>query len=109
MRSIEEVFEATGKVTDEELLIGFEFYIGEGFFYLQGYYHAKSGSPNVGGYIPTLSGDFRQQRGPIQVKTLRVEITQNKFLDYFKRFHVVVVNKGFSDIVGREYEVIEEL
>jgi hypothetical protein len=35
--SFEEVFEATGKVDkDNEVLIGFEFYAGEGFFFLHG-------------------------------------------------------------------------
>src|ERR1019366_3834023 len=66
--SFEEVFEATGKVDkDNEVLIGFEFYAGEGYFYLRGYYHPKSQNRDIGGWVPTLNGDFKKEHGPIQV------------------------------------------
>lgn len=107
--SFEEVFEATGKVDkDNEVLIGFEFYAGEGYFSLRAYYHPKSQSPDIGGWIPTLNGDFKKQQGPIQVKQVNVEITQEQFFKYFKRFNVVLVERGL-DIIGRDYEFTEEV
>src|SRR5438034_11032736 len=82
--SYEELFEATGKVDkDNEILIAFEFYAGEGTFYLRGYYHKKSQSPDIGGWLPTLNGDFMKEPGPIQVKEVRVEITQEEFFKHF--------------------------
>jgi hypothetical protein len=40
--TFEQWFEATGKVdTDNEILIGFEFYAEESYFFLRGYYHPK--------------------------------------------------------------------
>ena len=104
----EEVFEATGKVDKEnEILVGFEFYAGEGYFFLCGYYHTKSQSPDIGGWIPTLNRDFKKDERPIQVKQIKVKITQDKFFEYFKRFNVILVHRGL-DLIGREYEIIEE-
>jgi hypothetical protein len=107
--SFEELFEATGKVDrDNEILIGFEFYAGEGHFSLHGYYHPKSQSVDIGGWIPTLNVDFETQQGPIQVKQVSVEITQEDFFTHFKRFNVVLVERSL-DIIGREYEITEEV
>ena len=107
--SIEEMFEAKGKVNnDNEILIGFEFYTEEGYFFLRGYYHRKSQSQDVGGWIPTLNRDFQKKEDPIHVKTVDVKITQEELFKYFKRFNVVFVNSGF-DIIGREYEIAEEI
>lgn len=107
--SLEEVFEATGKVNkNNEILIGFEFYAGEGYFFLCGYYHPKSQSPDIGGWIPTLNRDFQREQGPIQVKQVKVEVTQEEFFRYFKRFNVVFVEHNL-DIIGREYEITQEV
>jgi hypothetical protein len=106
--SIEELFEATGHVNkDNEILIGLEFYASEGFFFLRGYYHPKSQGSDVGGWIPTLNRDFQKEHGPIRVKSLKVEITRDEFFKYFKRFSVVLVERNL-DIIGREYEIVEE-
>jgi hypothetical protein len=54
-----------------------------------------------------LNGDFKKEQGPIKVKQIKVEITQEEFFKYFKRFNVVLVERGL-DIIGREYETTEE-
>lgn len=106
-RPLEEMFEATGKVNkDDEILVGFEFSAGEGHFFMGGYYHPKSKSTDSGGWIPTLNADFNKSQGPIQVKRVEVQITQDEFFKYFKRFNVMFVQRGLN-IVGRDYEIIE--
>jgi hypothetical protein len=101
----DELFEATGKVDKEnELLIGFEFYAGEGHFYLAGYYHPKSNS-NILGWIPSLNDDFNSNAEPIQVRKIEVGLTLEQFFKYFKRFNVVMVLDGL-DIIGRDYEEV---
>ena len=106
--SFDELFEATGKVNKEnELLIGFEFYIGENsFFYLAGYFHPKSNS-NPHGWIPSLNDDFKKITKPIPVRKIEVELTLEQFLKYFKRLNVILIKHGL-DISGREYEEISE-
>jgi hypothetical protein len=107
--SFEELFEATGKVDkNNEILIGFEFYAGEGYFYLRGYYHPKSQSPDIGGWFPTLNRDFSREPGPIQVKAVKAEITQEDFFKHFKRFNIVLVERNF-EIIGREYEITDDV
>jgi hypothetical protein len=105
--SFKELFKATGKVdTENEILIGFEFYAGEGHFYLAGYFHPKSNS-NILGWIPSLNDDFNGKTEPIQVRKIEVKLTLVQFFKYFKRFNVVLVQHGL-DICGRDYEEIPE-
>ena len=107
-RYFDEVFEATGEVDKEtEILVGFEFFAVEGYFFLQGFYHKKSNSPDVGGWVPTLNQDFQDKPGPIQTKQVKAKIAQDEFFKYFKRFSVVLLARGL-DIIGRDYEVAEE-
>jgi hypothetical protein len=106
-RPLEKIFESTGKVNKEdEILVGFEFYAGEGHFFVSGYYHRKSKSADNGGWIPTLNSDFNKSQGPIQVKRVKVKITQDEFFKYFKRLNAVFVERGLN-IVGRDYEITE--
>jgi hypothetical protein len=107
--SFEQVFEVTGKVNKEtEILIGFEFSAGEDSFFLYGYYHPKSLSPDIEGTIPALDRQFKRDSKPIQVKRVTVELTQQEFFKRLKRFRVVLVDSGLK-IVGREYEITSEV
>lgn len=102
-RSFEELFEASGKVDKEkELLIGFEFYAGEGIFILAGYFHPKSKSTDLG-WIPSLNQDFKNKTAPIPVRKVEVKISLDKFFEYFKRFNVVMIHRGL-DISGRDFQ-----
>jgi hypothetical protein len=106
--SFDKLFEATGKVdTEKEIMIGFEFYAGEGHFFLGGYFHARP--DHIGaGYYPTLNEKFQKNpAAPIRVKRVSVDITLEEFFKHFKRFNVVLVDDAL-DIIGREYEVIED-
>ena len=103
--SFEELFEATGKVKENEVLIAFEFYAGEGTFFLAGYFHPKSDS-NPDGWGPSLNDDFNSNADPIKVKQVRVELTLEKFFRYFKRFNVVLIARSLN-ISGRDYKVSE--
>jgi hypothetical protein len=108
-KRIEDIFVATGKVDrDEEMLIGFEFYISEGYFFVRGFYHPNSPNSDLGGTQPTLRADFQRQIGPIRVKSVQVDMTEKEFLKYFKRFHVMVALGSFS-LDGREFEITEEV
>lgn len=103
-RSFEELFEATGKVDKEnEILIAFEFYAGEGTFMLFGYFHPKSETTALG-WIPSLNEDFKRKPGSIPVRKVEVEISLDKFFEYFKRFNVVMIHRGL-DISGRDFEI----
>ncbi len=104
---LDELFEATGKVDpDKEIMIGFEFYHSQGFFFCSGYFHALPEEKD-GGYYPGLNATFQKNPiKPIQVKKVRVELTLEEFFKYFKRFDVVLLRGGI-DIIGREYEEIE--
>jgi hypothetical protein len=105
--AFDELFEATGRVEpDKEIMIGFQFSNIEGSIYLAGYFHRKP-AENTLGWYPTLNKEFQKQTGPIKVKRVRVEITLEQFFKYFKRFNVMLVDSAL-DIIGREYEVIEE-
>jgi hypothetical protein len=107
-RSFDELFEATGKVDkDKDLLIGFEFYAGEGSFFLTGYFHPKPKSDSTKlGWIPSLNEEFSRTSRPIRVRKVDVEVTRDEFFKYFKRFNVVMVHRGF-DIIGRDFEIEE--
>ena len=104
---LDELFEATGKIDPaKEIMIGFEFYHGEGMFLCSGYFHPLPGE-NDGGYYPSLNAKFQKdQINPIQVKKVDVELTLEEFFKCFKRFNVVLLN-GAMEIVGREYEVVQ--
>lgn len=107
-RSFEEMFEATGKVnTDEEIMIGFEFYHNEGFFHCLGYFHGKPEQNDLG-WGPTLNAKYQRDRTAIiPVKKVRIEITLEEFFKHFKRFNVMLLRDAMEDLIGREYEVIE--
>jgi len=103
----DELFEATGKVDPEnDIMIAFECYAGEGHFYLAGYFHPKSTS-NVLGWIPSLNDDFNKDPRPIKVRKVEVNLTLEQFFKYFKRFNVVLV-QGNLDIIGRDYDEVSE-
>ena len=103
----DELFEATGKVDPKnDIMIAFEFYAGEGHFYLAGYFHPKSNSNSLG-WIPSLNDDFNSNAKPIQVRKVEVNLTLEQFFKYFKRFNVVLVQSGL-DISGRDYDEISE-
>jgi hypothetical protein len=55
-----------------------------------------------------LNRDFQRNPGPIQVKAVKVEITREDFFQNFKRFNVVLMNQSL-DIIGREYEITEDV
>lgn len=106
-RSFEELFEATGLVDNKnEFLIAFEFYAGEGYFFLAGYFHPKSESNDLG-WVPSLRDDFNTNSGTIRVRKIEVKLTLEQFFKYFKRFNVVLIRDGL-DISGREFEISEE-
>ena len=105
--TFDELFEAAGDVDKKnELLIAFEFYAGEGYTFLRGYFHPKSDSTD-GGWIPSLNHDFGRNTNPIRVRKVDVKITLDEFFKHFKRFDVVLVQSGL-DIIGREYDITNE-
>jgi len=103
----DELFEATGKVDlEEEIMIDFEFYAGEGHFNLAGFFHPKSTSNKLG-WVPSLNDDFKDDQKPIPVRKVEVKLTLEEFFKYFKRFNVVL-NRSSIDISGRDYEEISD-
>ncbi len=97
----DEVFTATGQVDlENEIMIGFEFFAGEGYFFLAGYFHSKP-AMNTLGWIPALNEEFQNAPGLIHVKRVKAEITMEQFFKYFKRFSVILLSRGL-DISGRE-------
>jgi hypothetical protein len=103
----DELFEATGKIDPEnDMMIAFEMYAGEGHFYLAGLFHPKSTSNKLG-YEPSLNDDFKNDPKPIRVRRVEVNLTLEQFFKYFKRFNVVL-NRGSIDISGRDYEEISD-
>jgi hypothetical protein len=106
--SFEKLFEATGKVDKEnDVLIGFEFYAEEEFFFLAGYYHPKSSS-NPNGWGPSLNDDFNRTDESIRIQKIEIKLTLEQFFKYFKRFNVVMIKKGL-DIIGRDYDEITDV
>jgi hypothetical protein len=103
---LDKLFEATGDIDANEILIAFEFYADEELFFVAGYYHLKSNSTD-GGWLPSLNYDFQRNPDVITVKQVKVEITRDQFFKLFKRFNVVAVRHAL-DITGREYRFEEE-
>jgi hypothetical protein len=105
--ALSELFEATGKVDpDNEVMVGLEFYCGEGFFQCNGYFHPAP-DEDGSGYYPSLKAKFlRDQINPIRVKKVSVDVSLEEFFNLFKRFNVVLV-AGAIGIIGREFEVVE--
>ena len=100
-KEIDSVFESTGKVTDDDFLVAFEFFAGENSVHLFGYYHPKSNS--AGGWIPSLKKDFEEKSGAIPLKRVQAKLTLEEFFSYFKRFSVVLAQDDIG-IIGREVE-----
>lgn len=100
--ALEELFEATGEVQPNEVLIGWEFSKLEDFIYLAGYYHLESSS-NPDGWLNSLRDDFRKRPDPLLVHTIVAHVTLEQFLNCFKRFNVVLLRNDIG-IGGREAE-----
>ncbi len=99
------LFEATGKVEKEkDLLIGFNLYESEGFFYLAGYFHPAVSTSDT---YPALNRELKKNDEPITVKQVKVEITRDQFFKHFKRFSIVMVRSSLKDIIGRDVEYDE--
>lgn len=104
----DELFEAAGEVDPEkEIMIGFSFSILENSVYLVGFFHPKSESTRDG-WTPSLAHDFAISSGPIRVKQVKVEITSEVFFKHLKRFNVVLVRGGLTNIIGRDIEAEED-
>jgi hypothetical protein len=99
---LEEIFEATGEVKPNEVLIGWEFSKMEEFIYLAGYYHLESSS-HPDGWIKSLRDDFKRQSDSLLVHTIVAEVTLEQFLKCFKRFNVLLLRCDIG-IGGREAE-----
>ena len=99
---LEELFEATGEVKPDEVLIGWEFSKLEEFIYLAGYYHLKSTS-NSQGYMPSLRDDFRRMPDPLLIHTVVAQVTFEQFLNCIKRLNIVLEYRDLG-IGGREAE-----
>jgi hypothetical protein len=99
---LKRLFEATGEVTEDEILIGWSFSILERSFYLVGYYHLKP--TEVGsGYYPSLRETFQKTPDPLLIHSVRAEVTLEEFLKCVKRLNCILAYKDLG-IIGREAE-----
>ncbi|MBJ7314313.1 hypothetical protein ACFOLJ_14435 [Rugamonas sp. CCM 8940] len=92
-------------MSDDEFVVASSLWVGEN-------HGGKLGSVTVKAYLfdkpsyATVKDALDAIAGPIPVRAVKIEVTIEEFIGFFKRFEVVLTRKGF-DIEGREYTTVE--
>lgn len=101
---VHDFLKSNGLIKVDEYLVGLELYIGEN-------HPGRPAQPIIKAYIvdkpdfDTVADKLKSVDGPIEVREVRLEVSLDESVGFFKRFNVVLTRKGL-ELIGREYTVI---
>ena len=92
-----------GLLTDDEFLVGFEFYSGAKSSIEPRYFAVRIFVIEAGNYDGAVQEIAKRHPIPVHVRDLDVGL--DEFFDFFKRFNVVLTQRGLG-LGNREYEKV---
>jgi hypothetical protein len=93
-RAIRKYLRDNGLLGDGEFVVGFELYSGESHFAVRAFI-IEAG--NYEGAVKEVT-----QSEPLQTKVRELPLSRDQFFDLFKRFNIVLTQKGL-DLEGKDY------
>lgn len=104
---LQHFLKANGLMRDDEFLIAASMNIGEshagkmGSAYVQAYLFDKAGNEH-----DTVKDALDATEGPIQVRQVKVEVTAEQFIGFFKRLEVMLTRPSLN-LNGREFNTVD--